>query len=261
MTSATSGYGGCRLANRREGVDFERRAADERAVDVGLGQELVRVLRLDGAAVEHRHVHEALDERVRLLGLLGRGGPAGADRPHGLVGDDEPLVGADGVADRLDLERRMSSVWPASRSSSDSPTQAITPSPASRAAMVRRATVSSVSPKNWRRSSGRRWRPDAELEEHRSGDLAGERALGRPVDVLGVGGEAALDRGGEGRVRRAEHDVDALGRLERGGEGPRLRGPLNIFQFPAISIFAGAAAGLPLQFQPIRKSRAGGTRE
>ena len=35
----------------------------------------------------------------------------------------------------------MSSVWPASRSSSDSPTQAITPSPCSSAAIVRRATV------------------------------------------------------------------------------------------------------------------------
>ncbi len=48
--------------------------------------------------------------------------------------------------------RRTSSVSPASRSASVSPTQAITDSPASSAARARFATPSSVSPKSWRRS-------------------------------------------------------------------------------------------------------------
>ena len=39
-----------------------------------------------------------------LLGLLRRRRLAGADRPHRLVRDDQPLVRADGVADRFDLE-------------------------------------------------------------------------------------------------------------------------------------------------------------
>src|SRR5581483_395317 len=48
--------------------------------------------------------------------------------------------------------RRTASVSPASRSDSSSPTQAITRSPAARAAAARRAVVSSVSPKYCRRS-------------------------------------------------------------------------------------------------------------
>ena len=52
-------YGARGLANRRERVDLERGAADERAVDVGLGEELGRVVRLDRAAVEDRHVDQA----------------------------------------------------------------------------------------------------------------------------------------------------------------------------------------------------------
>ena len=48
-------YEGTRgLANRCERVDLERGAADERAVDVGLGEELGRVVGLDRAAVEDR---------------------------------------------------------------------------------------------------------------------------------------------------------------------------------------------------------------
>ena len=81
-----------RFANRRERVDVERGTADERAVDVGLGEELGGVVGLDRAAVEDRDVDQAADERVRLLRLLGRRGLAGADRPDRLVGDDEVLV-------------------------------------------------------------------------------------------------------------------------------------------------------------------------
>ena len=84
MTSATSGS--C-SANRRERFELERRAADERTVDVRLREQLGRVVGLHRAAVEDGHVEQRLDERVRLLRELGRRGLAGADRPHRLVGD------------------------------------------------------------------------------------------------------------------------------------------------------------------------------
>ena len=51
MTSATRGYAP-RLAYRLERLDLERGAADERAVDVGLRQQLGGVVGLDRAAVE-----------------------------------------------------------------------------------------------------------------------------------------------------------------------------------------------------------------
>ena len=44
--------------NRCEGIGVERGAADERAVDRGLGEELGRVFRLHRAAVEHRPVEQ-----------------------------------------------------------------------------------------------------------------------------------------------------------------------------------------------------------
>ena len=90
MTSATRGS--CGLAYGAEGVDVERCAADERSVDVGLREQACGVVRLDRAAVQHRHVEERLDEGVRVLGHLRRRAQAGADRPDGLVRDDEALV-------------------------------------------------------------------------------------------------------------------------------------------------------------------------
>ena len=73
-------------------VDVERGAADERAVHVRQPEQDTRVLGLHRAAVEHGRVVQRLDERVGLLRDLRRRGLPGADRPHGLVGDDEPLV-------------------------------------------------------------------------------------------------------------------------------------------------------------------------
>ena len=42
--------------------------------------------------------------RCASLRLLGGGGPAGSDRPDGLVGDHEVVVLAGGEGDRLDLD-------------------------------------------------------------------------------------------------------------------------------------------------------------
>src|ERR1044072_3076737 len=80
-------------------------AADEEAVDVGLRDELRRVVGLDRAAVEEAQRGgeggraeggEALaQEGVRLLRLPGRGDLTGADGPDRLVGDD-PRVAVGG---------------------------------------------------------------------------------------------------------------------------------------------------------------------
>ena len=91
-------------AKRRERFHVEGGAADEGAVDTLLREQLLGVLGLDRAAVEHRHVEQALDECVRLARLLGCRGLAGADRPDRLVGDHQALVLADCVLDRLDLD-------------------------------------------------------------------------------------------------------------------------------------------------------------
>src|SRR5207249_1328273 len=68
-------------------------AAYERSVHVGLCEQNARILGLYGAPVEHGHLDEALDERVRVLDLLRSRGLPRADRPDGLVGDNKPVVG------------------------------------------------------------------------------------------------------------------------------------------------------------------------
>ena len=88
----------------------------------------------------------------------------------------------------------------------------------------------------------------AELVEHGSRRLAGERSLGRPVDVLGVGAEAGVDCRGERRERRTEDDVDAVRRLEGIGEGPRLRGPLEHLPVPRNQHFRRGRRGPPSNF-------------
>ena len=113
--------------------------------------------------------------------MLRRRRLAGADRPDRLVGDHERSSVAGG-------ERRSprpgicstSSVSPASRSPRASRRRRRSRAGRrSSAARARRATVSSVSPKSWRRSE---WPTsvavDAELAQHRRRDLARERALG-----------------------------------------------------------------------------------
>ena len=144
---------GPRLAARRGGGDDPRealriqaRAAHQRAVHVGLGQDLGRVVGLHAAAVEHAHAlgrllravaHERADERDRLLRLLGRGDLPGADRPDRLVGDHhvgEPLVGHAPRAPPAPGGAACARSRPRSRSSSVSPTQRIGWSPASSAA-------------------------------------------------------------------------------------------------------------------------------
>src|SRR5919108_4289601 len=98
--SVSAGVPGRALDDQRELVGVEAGAADQRAVDVRLGGQLLGVGGLDAAAVldaqlvgggaAHQLGDGAADQRDRLLGVLGGGGPAGADRPHRLVGDHQP---------------------------------------------------------------------------------------------------------------------------------------------------------------------------
>mmetsp|Transcript_3947 Transcript_3947/g.13498 ORF Transcript_3947/g.13498 Transcript_3947/m.13498 type:complete len:335 (+) Transcript_3947:41-1045(+) len=89
------------------------RAADEEAVDVGLGGEVRRVGRVGRAAVLDADLVGGLlvdgagdpvaDGLVRLLGLLGRRRDARADGPDGLVGDDDARLVLEALEDGNDV--------------------------------------------------------------------------------------------------------------------------------------------------------------
>ena len=218
-----------------ERLDLERGAADERAVHVGLPAELGRIVRLDRAAVEDRDVEDPAQERVRLLGDLGRGGLARADRPDRLVGERQPLVRADLGADRVGLPRehlfrpaRLALLVRLAHARDHAEAGLERGGRAASDALVRLAEE--LTPLRVPRQRA----VDAELQEHPRRDLARERALVRPVDVLREHGDVAPGERLDGRVEcregRADGDLDALhaaDRLaqrpaERRGLGPRL---------------------------------------
>src|SRR5262249_14180075 len=86
------------LDDAREGLGLEARAADEHAVDVGLGHERSGVLGLHAAAVlDANRVGRGVPDDLRehaangagdFLRLLGGGRATGADGPDRLVRDD-----------------------------------------------------------------------------------------------------------------------------------------------------------------------------
>lgn len=86
-------------------LGLERGSADEAAVNIRLGQELIAVLIVHAAAVKDadspcgaRIIHAAdygTDLAADRLGLLGGGGTAGAYGPDGFVGDDALLYQLD----------------------------------------------------------------------------------------------------------------------------------------------------------------------
>jgi len=86
---------------------FEGRPTNEATVNVGLGEQFGRVGGVHAAAVEDVHAIGVFrggfelraQDGVHGLGLLGRGGFAGADGPDGLVGHDDL---ADAVAIQMD---------------------------------------------------------------------------------------------------------------------------------------------------------------
>ena len=95
---------------------LQGRAADQAAVDLGLGHQALDVLGIHGTAVLDAHLVSALlaigtgdglaDHADGLVGLLIGGGQAGADGPHGLVRDDDlfHLLGGQAVQRHDGLE-------------------------------------------------------------------------------------------------------------------------------------------------------------
>ena len=87
------------LDDREELLCREGGTTDQPAIDIGLGEELRRILTIAGATVEDRGLLSdllavAVGDRLadilqHLLCLLARGSLTGADRPDRLVGDDD----------------------------------------------------------------------------------------------------------------------------------------------------------------------------
>ncbi len=148
-----------RFYNRGEIGSLQSGAADEAAVHVRLGYQLVGVLGVHGAAVLNGNAvggflvvqagDHLADLGADLVGLLSGSGLAGADGPDRLVGDDNSLQLFLGNAAQAILVciATSSAVTPCSRCSRYSPTHTITVRPASKAALVLFCTVTSVSPK------------------------------------------------------------------------------------------------------------------
>ena len=158
---------------------------------------------------------------------------AGADRPHRLVREHEPLVRAARVADRLDLDAqhglRVAGVALLLRLADAGDDAEARLERRLRASRDARVGLAEVLPP-LRVADDRA--VDAELEQHRRRDLAGVRALGLPVHVLRVRREAGLDARVQRGVRRRDDRVDAVDAGEPRGER-RGSGPRNIFQLPA----------------------------
>ena len=153
---------------------------------------------------------QRLDERVRLLGDLRRRRAPGADRPHRLVGDHEPLVlresrdlafehrfGLLGLALCLGLPHARDDRETRLERGVDSQPHGV-------------VGLAEVLPALGMADEGSL---HAELEQHRRGHLAREGTFELPVHVLGVDRDAAslaeaLDRRVERHERRADDDVD-----------------------------------------------------
>ena len=157
-----------------------------------------------------------------------RGGLAGADRPDGLVGDVQRRRRLrDGRGDRVDLAAedglglpRLALLQGLADAGDDAEPGLERGVRAARGRLVGLAEVLAALGVADDRAGG------AGGDQHRARDLAGERALVLPVDVLRVDADRAALELGDGRlkghVRRRDHDVDALGlRAPRPGAARR----------------------------------------
>ena len=165
---------------------------------------------------------------------------------------------ADRVAIASTCTRSTSSIWPDSRSSSVSPTQAITRRPVlergDRAARDGLVGLAEVLPPLGVADDRAR---DAELEQHRRRDLARVGALVGPVHVLGE------DRCGRSRPRPAsetkggQSTASTPSGASKAAQNSRVsRGPLNIFQLPAISFMRSGITATPGSSLPSSSSSA-----
>ena len=182
--------------------------AHQHPVDVGLGHQLVDVVGPHAAAVEDAHRLGG-----RLAGAVGQlpadegARPPGPSRawpscrcrwPRWARRRWPPCAASSGCSSTspgASCRASTSSVSPASRSASVSPTHMMGSRPWSSAAWTFFCTLSSVSPKSWRRSE---WPMmtcgHPQVDEHGRGDLPGERALVLPEHVLGGDLDAGATR-------------------------------------------------------------------
>src|SRR5437870_1465514 len=124
---------------------------------------------------------------------------------------------------------RTSSVSPRSRSACVSPTQAITRRPASSAAQARLATVSSVSPKYWRRSEWPTREPTAPSSSSSGAEISPVYAPSCSQCTFCAYVVRPASTHSRRRVNGGQTTASSPARAA--GSGPR-----NIFQLPAISI-------------------------
>ena len=187
-----------KIHDGRKRLRVKARSAHKCAVDFHLRHQSLDVVGLDAASVEDAKCggslgcelgrHARPNVFVRRRSHFRRSGAAGTDGPHRLIRNENTREFRSGQRCRGCL-RTDTAALPRCGSLpfrlSDSPTQTMGVRPASRAALALRFTVSSVSPKNWRRSEWPRitaLQPASTNHLHR--DFAGKGALGGPVAVL-----------------------------------------------------------------------------
>ena len=211
----------------------------------GCAEQLGGVVGLHRAAVEDPHRlgrrgvaggQQRAHEGERLLRLLGRRGAAGADRPDGLVGDDE-LAAAGRRRSRRGRPRAVRAGRPRSRPRRAGPRSrrrrgSAAARPRARPATLRASAVVGLAEQLPGARSGRGPPPSTPT----SASIAAETSpVNAPcvleVHVLGgdadAGAGAALDRDLERGERRADDDVDARRAPPRGGRNASRKSPAS----------------------------------
>src|SRR5438876_5752905 len=236
----------------QEGFGLQAGAADESAVDVGLGHEPVDVVGLDAATVEDPHrgrrrlsvgAGDALaDDGVDLLGLGGSGGAAGADGPHRLVGDEDAagLVEGEGTQRALelplhDLQGPVGLALGQRLADADDGRQALIDSRPHLSRHHLLALAEDMAPLRVAEDHV----AAADVLQHQRGDLAREGALALPVHVLRAeqhpaAAERLGDRAERGEGGRHQHVAVREGKSQAGADllGQRDRLPHRLVHLP-----------------------------
>ena len=231
VTAATSIWTSVRLLLSSGGDDaceigsLESRTTDKTAVDILLGEELSSIARLHGATIldtdrlsrlgADELCERLADKGMDLLSLIGRGGLAGADRPHRLVRNHELVAISGGdileadvhlaLDDFVELSgfallERLADAHDCGEACSNDGAGALVDG------LVRHAEVLATLGVADNDILG------TSIDEHSRGDLARVGAARLPVGVLGTSLNlrtlAGLDSCGDVDRGRAAHDID-----------------------------------------------------